>query len=127
MTRDLNPEIPACITKDSVPKVIPSYQAGHEPIHLHSTACSPPSSIVIEPPIAGKWVSHLVGEALDPFSTFPTICKVILNKVLEHQPNFKLIREVWPYETKYIVITRSVKFSRYKDMDPSNILKSKER
>ena len=31
MTRDSNPEIPACITKDSVPKVTPSYQAGHEP------------------------------------------------------------------------------------------------
>jgi hypothetical protein len=29
---NLNSEIPACITKESVPKVTPSYQAGHEPM-----------------------------------------------------------------------------------------------
>ena len=26
-----NSDLPACITKDPVPKVMPSYQAGHEP------------------------------------------------------------------------------------------------
>jgi hypothetical protein len=31
MIRDLNPDIPASITKDPVPRVTPSYEAGHEP------------------------------------------------------------------------------------------------
>lgn len=40
--------------------------------------------------------------------------------------SIKLIGEVWPDEAKYIVITRSAKFSGYKGMDPSDIPKYRE-
>ena len=81
---------------------------------------------VIEPPTAGAWASRLAGEALDPIADFTTICEVILNKVRQHQLNFELIGEVWPRDAKYIVITRSAKFSGYKDMDPSDIPRYEE-
>ncbi len=81
---------------------------------------------VIEPPIVGAWASRLSDEALDPFADFTTICEVILEKVRQHQLNFELIGEVWPHDAKYIVITHSAKFSRYKDMDPSDIPRYEE-
>ena len=82
---------------------------------------------VMEPTVAAAWASRLLnGKALDPLSNFPTICKAILEKVHQYQAGFDFVGEVWPHEVKYIIITRSAKFSGYKGMDPSDIPKFDE-
>ena len=82
---------------------------------------------VIKPIVAAAWASRLLnGKDLDPWSNFTTICTAILEKVHQYQANLDFVREVWPNKAKYIVITRSAKFSGYKDMDPCDIPKFKE-
>jgi len=82
---------------------------------------------VMKPDVAGAWASRLLGEELHPYYDFHTICKVVLKEVRSYQVNFRLIRETWPNEALYMLITQSAKFENgYKGMNPSDFPHFKE-
>jgi hypothetical protein len=80
---------------------------------------------VMDPAVAATWASGLINTSLDPVANFPTICETILDRVHQYHATFDFVGE-FLQEAKYIVITRSAKFSGYRGMDPLDIPKYEE-
>jgi len=68
-------------------------------------------------------IPSLIEKNISVFKLFqcPVIGSVLLNDVHLYRINFKLIREVWPDEAQYMIVTQSAKFDGYKGVDPSEI------
>ena len=61
-------------------------------------------------------IPSLIEKNISVFKLFqcPVTGSVLLNNVHPYRINFKLIREVWPDEAQYMIVTQSAKFDRYK-------------